>query len=159
MTRVWLPDPPAAFGGLPAGIEADVWRGGEDLPPSADEVELVVFPHKTNPEILRTIRRCRSSGSSRSSRGAEHILPYIPAGITLCNASACRARGPSSDIRGGSPARASFRGSPPSRRPETLRPASSDLPSRGRGRFADHRLRLDTASKTPASCTQAGTKS
>ena len=44
MTRVWLPDPPEAFGGLPAGIEADVWKGGEELPPSADEVEFVVLP-------------------------------------------------------------------------------------------------------------------
>ena len=73
MTRVWLPDSPAAFGGLPAGIEADVWKGGEDLPPSADEVELVVFPFKTNPEILRTITRCRSSGPSRSSAPAPTI--------------------------------------------------------------------------------------
>ncbi len=44
MTRVWLPDSPEAFGGLPAGLEADVWKGGEELPPSADEVEFVVFP-------------------------------------------------------------------------------------------------------------------
>jgi phosphoglycerate dehydrogenase-like enzyme len=87
LTRVWLPDPPAAFGGLPAGIEADVWKGGEDLPPSADEVELVVFPHKTNPEILRTITALPKLRTIQIlSAGAEHILPYIPAGITLCNA-------------------------------------------------------------------------
>jgi phosphoglycerate dehydrogenase-like enzyme len=87
LTRVWLPDPPAAFGGLPAGIEADVWKGGEDLPPSADEVEFVVFPHKTNPQILRTITALPKLGTIQIlSAGAEHILPYIPARIALCNA-------------------------------------------------------------------------
>ena len=32
MTRVWLPDPPEAFGGIPDGVSADVWKGGEQLP-------------------------------------------------------------------------------------------------------------------------------
>ena len=87
MIRVWLPDSPAAFGGLPAGIEADVWKGGEDLPPSADQVELVVFPFKTNPEILRKITVLpRLRAIQILSAGAEHILPFIPARITLCNA-------------------------------------------------------------------------
>jgi phosphoglycerate dehydrogenase-like enzyme len=87
LTRVWLPDSPAAFGGLPAGIEADVWKGGEDLPPSADQVELVVFPFKTNPEILRKITVLpRLRAIQILSAGAEHILPFIPARITLCNA-------------------------------------------------------------------------
>ena len=89
MTRVWLPDSPEAFGGLPAGIEADVWKGGEELPPSADEVEFVVFPFGANnpakycersPQLprLRTIQIL--------SAGADYILPFIPAGVTLCNA-------------------------------------------------------------------------
>jgi phosphoglycerate dehydrogenase-like enzyme len=87
LTRVWLPDSPAAFGGLPAGIEADVWKGGEDLPPSADEVELVVFPPKTNPEILRKITVLpRLRIIQILSAGADNILPYVPARIVLCNA-------------------------------------------------------------------------
>ena len=87
MTRVWLPDPPAAFGGLPAGIEADVWKGGEELPPSANEVEFVVFPFGVNPEILRKIVDLpRLRTIQILSAGADHILPYIPARITLCNA-------------------------------------------------------------------------
>jgi phosphoglycerate dehydrogenase-like enzyme len=32
------------MGGLPAGMAADVWAGGERLPDSADEVEVVVLP-------------------------------------------------------------------------------------------------------------------
>ena len=34
LTRVWLPDSPEVFGGLPVGIEADVWTGGDELPPT-----------------------------------------------------------------------------------------------------------------------------
>jgi phosphoglycerate dehydrogenase-like enzyme len=90
LTRVWLPDSPAAFeayGGLPADIEADVWKGGEELPPTADEVEFAVFPFGKNPEVLRkivTLPRLRTI--QILSAGADHILPYIPANITLCNA-------------------------------------------------------------------------
>ena len=87
MTRVWLPDPPEAFGGLPAGLEADVWKGGEELPSSADEVEFVVFPFGINPEILRKIVTLPKLETIQIlSAGADNILPYIPENITLCNA-------------------------------------------------------------------------
>jgi phosphoglycerate dehydrogenase-like enzyme len=87
LTRVWLPDSPDAFGGLPAGIESDVWKGGEELPPTADEVEFVVFPFGKNPEILRKITALpRLRTIQILSAGADNILPYIPARITLCNA-------------------------------------------------------------------------
>jgi hypothetical protein len=44
--RVWLPEPGwvEAMGGLPGGMTADVWTGGEQLPDSAGEVEVVVLP-------------------------------------------------------------------------------------------------------------------
>jgi phosphoglycerate dehydrogenase-like enzyme len=87
LTRVWLPDNPEAFGGLPVGLEADVWDGGDELPPSADEVEFVVFPFGRNPEVLKkvvTLPKLRTV--QILSAGADHILPYIPAGITLANA-------------------------------------------------------------------------
>ena len=87
MTRVWLPDSPEAFGGLPPGLEADVWDGGEDLPPSADEVEFAVFPFGKNPEVLRKIVALPNLKTIQIlSAGADHILPDIPANITLCNA-------------------------------------------------------------------------
>jgi phosphoglycerate dehydrogenase-like enzyme len=88
LTRVWLPDSPEAFGGLPAGLEADVWKGSEELPPSADEVEFVVFPlGVNNPEITRKITRLpRLKTIQILSAGADYILPFIPAGVTLCNA-------------------------------------------------------------------------
>ena len=43
---VWLPGPDwaEAMGGLPEGMTADVWTGGEQLPDSAAGVEVVVIP-------------------------------------------------------------------------------------------------------------------
>ncbi len=87
MTRVWLPDSPEAFGGLPAGIEADVWKGGDEFPPTADDVEFVVLPFGVKPEIIRKIGALPNVKTVQIlSAGADHILPYIPAHITLCNA-------------------------------------------------------------------------
>ena len=87
MTRVWLPEPPEAFGPLPPGIEADVWKGGKDLPDSADQVEYVVLPMGLKPEIIRTIGALPSLKTVQIlSAGADNILPYLPSRITLCNA-------------------------------------------------------------------------
>ena len=87
MTRVWLPDPPEAFGGLPAGLEADVWTGGDELPPSADQVEFIVLPFGVTPDTLRKITALPSLKTVQIlSAGADRILPYIPSNITLCNA-------------------------------------------------------------------------
>jgi phosphoglycerate dehydrogenase-like enzyme len=87
LTRVWLPDSAEAFGGLPSGIEADLWKGGAELPPSTDEVEFAVFPFGKDPEVLRTVVTLPKLKTIQIlSAGADHILPYIPDGITLCNA-------------------------------------------------------------------------
>jgi phosphoglycerate dehydrogenase-like enzyme len=87
LTRVWLPDPPEAFGGLPAGLEADVWTGGDDLPASADEVEFIVLPFGVSPDAIRMVTALPSLKTVQIlSAGADHILPYIPSNITLCNA-------------------------------------------------------------------------
>lgn len=87
MTRVWLPDSLDNFGSLPPGIEADVWTGGEDLPESADQVEYVVLPFAVKPETISKIAALPSLKTIQIlSAGADHILPYIPSHITLCNA-------------------------------------------------------------------------
>jgi phosphoglycerate dehydrogenase-like enzyme len=87
LTRVWLPDSLDKFSPLPPGIEADVWAGGADLPDSADQVEFVVLPFGVKPEIIRKIATLPSLKTVQIlSAGADHILPYIPAHITLCNA-------------------------------------------------------------------------
>jgi phosphoglycerate dehydrogenase-like enzyme len=87
LTRVWLTDPPEAFGGLPDGIDADVWSGGDDFPDSAGQVEFVVLPFGVRPEIIQKVGALPSLKTIQIlSAGADHILPHIPGHITLCNA-------------------------------------------------------------------------
>jgi phosphoglycerate dehydrogenase-like enzyme len=87
LTRVWLPDSPDKFGTLPPGIEADVWAGGDDLPQSADQVEYVVLPLGVRPAAVQKIATLPSLKTIQIlSAGADHILPYVPAHIALCNA-------------------------------------------------------------------------
>ena len=90
MTRVWLPDPPetvASLQPLPDGIEADVWAGGEPLPASKDEVEFIVLPMGSRPDLLSAVTGLpKLKVIQLLSAGAEQIVGHIPAGITLCNA-------------------------------------------------------------------------
>jgi phosphoglycerate dehydrogenase-like enzyme len=87
--RVWLPDPPETLGGLPEGMVADVWTGGEPLPDSAGEVEIIVpsLPGRLAPDLMRKVFRLpRLKLVQLTSAGAERVIPYIPDGVTLCNA-------------------------------------------------------------------------
>ena len=90
MTRVWLPDPPetvATLKSLPDGITADVWTGGEPLPATKDEVELIVLPFGVRPGTMAKITSLpRLKVIQLMSAGAEHVIPRIPPNITLCNA-------------------------------------------------------------------------
>ena len=75
------------MGGLPAGMVADVWTGGEQLPDSADEVEVVVLPFGvpySRMPVLAKLPRLRLI--QLMSAGAENIIPFVPSGVTLCNA-------------------------------------------------------------------------
>ena len=80
MTRVWLPEQPEAFGGLPEGIEADVWTGGDDLPDTAGEVEFVVFPFGVQPEIVQKVGALPSLKTIQIlSAGADTSCRIFPA--------------------------------------------------------------------------------
>ena len=75
------------MGGLPAGMTADVWTGGEQLPDSADEVEVVVLPFGVPPSrmpVLSKLPRLRLI--QLMSAGSENAIPFVPRGVTLCNA-------------------------------------------------------------------------
>jgi len=75
------------MGGLPDGMTADVWTGGEQLPDSADEVEVVVLPFGVPPSRMPVLARLpRLRLIQLMSAGAERSLPYVPAGVMLCNA-------------------------------------------------------------------------
>jgi hypothetical protein len=67
VTRVWLPDPPEILGGLPEGMVADVWTGGEPLPESAAEVEVIVLPGGVSPDLMRKVFRLPTYATSLSS--------------------------------------------------------------------------------------------
>jgi phosphoglycerate dehydrogenase-like enzyme len=75
------------MGGLPDGMTADVWTGGEQLPGSADEVEVVVLPFGvpfSRMPVLAKLPRLRLI--QLMSAGAERAIPFVPPGVTLCNA-------------------------------------------------------------------------
>jgi phosphoglycerate dehydrogenase-like enzyme len=87
--RVWLPESgwAEAMGGLPDGMTADVWTGGELMPDSAGDVEVVVLPFgvpETSLAALAKLPKLRLI--QLLSAGAERVIPYVPAGVTLCNA-------------------------------------------------------------------------
>jgi phosphoglycerate dehydrogenase-like enzyme len=87
--KVWLPEADwvAATDGLPDGMTADVWTGGEQLPDSAGEVEAVVLPFgipETRLAVLAELPKLRLI--QLLSAGAERVIPHVPKGVTLCNA-------------------------------------------------------------------------
>jgi phosphoglycerate dehydrogenase-like enzyme len=87
--RVWLPEPGwvEAMGGLPAGMTADVWTGGEQLPDSVGEVEVVVLPFGVPGSRLPMLAKLPHLRLVQlMSAGAERVIPHIPGGVTLCNA-------------------------------------------------------------------------
>jgi phosphoglycerate dehydrogenase-like enzyme len=87
--KVWLPEPGwvEAMGGLPGGMTADVWTGGEQLPDSAGEVEVVVIPFGVPGARLAVLAKLPELRLIQlMSAGAERVIPHVPAGVILCNA-------------------------------------------------------------------------
>ncbi len=87
--KVWLPAPDAAelMGGLPGGFAADVWTGGEQLPGSADEVEVIVLPSGVRDAQLQGLAKLpRLRLIQLLSAGAERAIPFVPPGVTLATA-------------------------------------------------------------------------
>jgi phosphoglycerate dehydrogenase-like enzyme len=85
--RVWVPYPPADFGGLPPGLVADVYGEDDPAPASSPDVEFYVLPYTFAPhtlEVMATMPRLRAVQTLTA--GYEHVLPYLPAGVALCNA-------------------------------------------------------------------------
>ena len=77
----------ALMGGLPDGMAADVWTGGEQWPDSADEVEAVVLPFGVPPSRMTVLAKLpRLRLIQLMSAGAERAIPFVPPGVTLCNA-------------------------------------------------------------------------
>jgi phosphoglycerate dehydrogenase-like enzyme len=87
--RVWLPGPDSVtlMGGLPDRMVADVWAGGDQLPDSVGEVEVVVLPSGVPDSRLPVLAKLpRLRLIQLLSAGAERVIPFVPPGVTLCNA-------------------------------------------------------------------------
>lgn len=86
MVRVWVPYP-ELLPQLPDRLDVDVYDGETDPPPGAEEVEFYVTPYTFAKEPLRLLGKMpRLRVAQTLTAGYEHVLPYLPEGVTLCNA-------------------------------------------------------------------------
>jgi phosphoglycerate dehydrogenase-like enzyme len=90
---VWLPyasiqEAERRLGGIPEGIDVDLYRGdGDGWPDSITEVEFYVLPYMKGEEVLdRVGDMSRLRVIQTLTAGVENFLPYVPEGVTLCNA-------------------------------------------------------------------------
>jgi phosphoglycerate dehydrogenase-like enzyme len=87
--RVWLPYPDAVerMGGVPEGVQVDVYDGSGAPPPTIDEVEFYVIPYMSGLEPLRLMASMPSLKVAQTlTAGVDGFLELVPDGVTLCNA-------------------------------------------------------------------------
>ncbi|HLU43433.1 MAG TPA: 2-hydroxyacid dehydrogenase [Natronosporangium sp.] len=84
--RVWVPYP-ELLPQLPDTLTVEVYDGRMEPPPGVEEVEFYVTPYTFAKEPLRLMAKMpRLQVVQTLTAGYEHILPYLPTGVTLCNA-------------------------------------------------------------------------
>lgn len=86
VTRVWVPYR-EVVPQLPETLTVDVYDGAGEVPESIDKVVCYVLPYlfdRAPRELLRAMPALRVAQTLTA--GYEHVLPYLPAGVTLCNA-------------------------------------------------------------------------
>lgn len=72
---------------LPANLEVEVYDGVQDPPQALDEVELYVAPYTFDRTPLELIPKMSGLRVLQTlTAGYEHVLPYLPDSVTLCNA-------------------------------------------------------------------------
>jgi phosphoglycerate dehydrogenase-like enzyme len=77
----WSVDPD-----LPAGLDVDVYDGGQPTVP-VDDVEFYVLPYMAGPEPGRLIARLPALKVVQTlTAGVDDVRPLVPDGVTLCNA-------------------------------------------------------------------------
>ncbi len=84
--RVWVPYA-EVVPELPERLAVDVYDGEGPVPESIEEVECYVLPYTFDLSPLHLMSRMPQLRVVQSlTAGYEHILPFLPAGVTLCNA-------------------------------------------------------------------------
>ena len=84
--RVWVPYADVVPR-LPDSLAVDVYDGDGPVPATLDEVECYVTPYLFSPEPLKLMARMPKLRVVQTlTAGYEHVLPHLPAGVTLCNA-------------------------------------------------------------------------
>lgn len=87
--RVWLPyaDAVERMGGVPDGVEVDVYDGHGDPPASIDAAEFYVLPYLAGLAPARLMSTMPSLKVVQTlTAGVDDVRPLVPAGVTLCNA-------------------------------------------------------------------------
>jgi phosphoglycerate dehydrogenase-like enzyme len=88
--RVWLPwDRPEEFlGELPDGVKVDAFYSGTTQPESLAEVEFYVPDYMaSDPRVIEVLPQMSALRVVQTqTAGYENFLPYVPDGVTLCNA-------------------------------------------------------------------------
>jgi phosphoglycerate dehydrogenase-like enzyme len=85
---VWLPFDAEELGSPPSGLRYERFlpEDGDAVPESATEVELYVPPYRFQAgdcEVMSQMDRLRVVQTLTA--GVEHVRPYVPAGVQLCN--------------------------------------------------------------------------
>jgi phosphoglycerate dehydrogenase-like enzyme len=84
--RVWVPYEEVVQQ-LPGSLAVEVYDGSGDPPASLDEVAFYVAPYTFDLRPLEVMREMPTLRVVQTlTAGYEHVLPYLPDGVTLCNA-------------------------------------------------------------------------
>jgi len=84
--QVWVPYP-EVVPDLPASLAVDTYDGEGPPPESLARVEFYVAPYTFATRPLELMARMPALRVVQTlTAGYEHVLPYLPAGVTLCNA-------------------------------------------------------------------------
>jgi phosphoglycerate dehydrogenase-like enzyme len=87
--RLWLPyaDAVEQLGGVPGGVEVDIFDGSGEPPSTIDEVEFYVVPYMSGTRPMELMRDMPALKVAQTlTAGVDNFLPFLPDGVTLCNA-------------------------------------------------------------------------
>jgi phosphoglycerate dehydrogenase-like enzyme len=85
--RVWLPEPPEVYTGLPDDLRIDVYDGTSTPPVSVGEVEFYVPAYMAGRHTVELITQMDALQVVQTlTAGVDNVRPYVGEGVILCNA-------------------------------------------------------------------------